>query len=237
MDAFDNQVTLFSRSINHIFLPIIMDPFDSFQRSPIKGTFFLHFILFICSMITVNWLPDVCFLYNLLFFLCLLWALESKYNPEPVQIAAIINLLAILFDIIVMSTNFSHNHYRDGFGFSIFLLICNILVRPFTTFVLLRIHNDRELRQTLYGGATTGSGIHNPNHDQFDVFGIGGRQGYQDLDSQQQQQPQSENQLSQQQQTKSNGPSSTTVVNMPYQSVPDQFPQLIDTTTTTPNKQ
>ncbi|KAH7638903.1 angiotensin ii [Dermatophagoides farinae] len=229
MDTFDNQVQSFSRSLNRLFLPIIMDPFNSFQRSPIKGTFFyISYCSHGYSMLTVNWLPEICFLYNLLFFLTLLWALESKENPEPIQFAAIINLLAILFDIIAMSTNFNHNHYREGFGFSIFLLICNILVRPFTTFVLLRIYSDRDIRQTLYGGGTTttsGSGIHNPNHDQFNVFG--NRTGYQDLDSQPQQ---------------SNGPSSTAtttaasaIVNMPYQSVPEPISQqqLIDTT---PNK-
>ncbi|OTF70428.1 Angiotensin II, type I receptor-associated protein-like protein [Euroglyphus maynei] len=124
-----------------------------------------------------------------------------------------------------MSINYNHNHYRDGFGFSIFLLICNILVRPFTTFVLLRIHNDRDLRQTLYGdAATTGSGIHNPNHDQFNVFG--NRSGYQDLDSQRrQQQPDHQTSQQQQQQQKSNGPSSPSKTNtMPYQSIPDPFP-------------
>ncbi|KPM04385.1 Angiotensin II, type I receptor-associated protein-like protein [Sarcoptes scabiei] len=162
-----------------------MDPFTAFNQSPLKGTFFIHFVLITSSMLTLNWLPEIFFFYNLFFFLSIFWALHSLDDPNPVQLASILNLSAVLFDIVAITSNYNDNHYRHGFAFSIFLLIVNTLARPFTSFFLLKIYGDREMNQTIYGGDPNRrfdrtTGMVNPIHEQF--HSNRSNNGYQNLD-------------------------------------------------------
>lgn len=102
------------------------------------------------------------------------------------------------------------------------LLICNIITRPFTSFILLRNYNDRDIRITMYGSnaATSGSGI--ANRDSFNRPSNRYQSDYQDLDRQSSDQPATNFDTTQ---IKVQHTSAST----PYQSVPDPIPNLIDT--------
>lgn len=164
-----------------------MDPIAVFNQSPIKGTFVSHFMLITWALITTDWMPTVFLLYNAFFFLALFWSLATPQNSEPVQLAAIINLLSILLDLMCIATNYGRYHFQDWFGFSLFLLIINLILRGITSIVLLRIYNDRNDRFGTYGGA----GVFGSGSDRAPFLNSGGSSGhhhraagYQDIDSQ-----------------------------------------------------
>lgn len=76
-------------------------------------------MLVILALITTDWLPRVFIYYNLVFYVCLLWSLHALHNPEPVQLAAILNLISILLDVMCIATNYEYGHNRSWFGFSL----------------------------------------------------------------------------------------------------------------------
>lgn len=81
---------------------------------------FLNFSSLGCrALITTDWMPTVFLLYNAFFFLALFWSLATPQNSEPVQLAAIINLLSILLDLMCIATNYGRYHFQDWFGFSL----------------------------------------------------------------------------------------------------------------------
>jgi len=162
-----------------------MDPLTVFNQSPIKGTFVLHFMLITWALITTDWMPKIFIFYNTFFFLSLFWSLGAPQNPEPVQLSAIINLLSILLDLLCIATNYSRYHFLDWFGFSIFLLIINLIVRAITSIVLLRIYNDRNDRFGAYNierPFSSGTGIRDAFSGGFSGRGAGRSGGYEDLD-------------------------------------------------------
>lgn len=89
------------------------------------------------------WSPDSYFFYNLLFHLVILWAIHCKDNVEPVQIAIAINVLAIFLDIITLAGFFPTSNRHAGEKFSAAMAIINLLIRPVSTFYLIRNYNQR----------------------------------------------------------------------------------------------
>ncbi|KAI2807227.1 hypothetical protein BLOT_009190 [Blomia tropicalis] len=196
-----------------------MDPVAAFNQSPIKGTFISHFMLVTLALITTDWMPKIFILYNSFFFFTLLWSLGAPQNCESVQLAAIINLLSILLDLISIAINYGRYHYLDWFGFSLFLLIVNLILRGITTIVLFRIYNDRNDRFGSYGldrSPFTGTGI----RDAFTNV-RSNQTGYQDLDANSP--PSNVTSSRDQVSSATSNVNNFETKNLSYQSVPDTF--------------
>ncbi|XP_012286385.1 uncharacterized protein LOC105702963 [Orussus abietinus] len=108
---------------------------------PLKIIFAVHFVL-ISWAVQGAWCPPSAMLYNLVFFVCLLWAIHNGQSDEPIQLALIVNILSILLDVIILSIYFPSSSYASE-KFSAAFLIINMIVRVVSTFVLLRVGQTR----------------------------------------------------------------------------------------------
>ena len=153
-----------------------MVDFSNVQNKTLKAIFIVHFIL-ITWGIQGFWSPDSYLFYNALFMLALLWGIHSKESDDPLQIAVIINVLSILFDVIVLAAYFPAS-FRSSERFSVAMTILNLVIRPVTSVILCRVASERG------GGDFAGRGTFG------DIFGRGDtvapgrpRAAYDDIDS------------------------------------------------------
>lgn len=107
------------------------------------------------------------------------WSIMSPESVESVLMFMILNLVSILLDIIFLGifAPIGSSYYADGsvgvYRFCLGMAIVNLLIKPFTSFILYRLYQDRGGQ---YGDLGI-PGIHN--------FGLGGNQGadrYEDID-------------------------------------------------------
>ena len=87
--------------------------------------------------------------YNAFFFLTLFWSVHEHLKPGPLQMATVVNLVSIVFDIIVAA---------NVEGPSLLLIIINILFRPLSAVVLLRKSYLRKRRFNLHTSEATSLG-------------------------------------------------------------------------------
>lgn len=115
---------------------IIPTLFDNYF---IKIIFLLHATATFLAELSLSSSVDIVIYstYNLLFLLCVLLAIVVDRNVDIVLLATLFDGLCILFDVIVLFTGAGH-----GF-LSIFLLIINLLMRPFSGILLLKNYSAR----------------------------------------------------------------------------------------------
>ncbi|RWS27037.1 type-1 angiotensin II receptor-associated protein-like protein [Leptotrombidium deliense] len=126
------------------------------QGPTLKIIFFAHLVPFVWGTQSY-WLPTSYTSYNIFFLLCVLWCIHSRESEEAVFMATMTNLLAILLDAITIGVYYGTS---GSTGFSIFMVIVNLLLRPITSLILLRFYNERAGRYSNYGipGFAPGSG-------------------------------------------------------------------------------
>ncbi|XP_046742256.1 uncharacterized protein LOC124408959 [Diprion similis] len=116
-----------------------MPNISSITHYPLKIIFAVH-LFFVTWGLQGNWYPGSLMFYNLLFFLCLLWAIHNLESDEPIQFALFINVLSIFFDVIALSTCFPDN----GWGkFYAAMMILNLIIRVVSSYSLLQIGRAR----------------------------------------------------------------------------------------------
>ncbi|XP_032683644.1 type-1 angiotensin II receptor-associated protein isoform X1 [Odontomachus brunneus] len=117
-----------------------MPNLSNLSHFPLKVIFTIHLILVTWS-IQGGWCPKSVMFYNLLFFVCILWAVHNTESDEPLQFALFINVLSMFFDVITLSV-----YYPSSGAFNTFsaaFSIINLIVRPITSIYLLRIGQGR----------------------------------------------------------------------------------------------
>ncbi|XP_076302355.1 uncharacterized protein LOC143220621 [Lasioglossum baleicum] len=126
-----------------------MPNISSISHYPLKVIFAIHLVLVTWS-IQGFWCPKSVMFYNLLFFVCLLWAIHNIESDEPLQFALFINVLSILLDIVTLAvyfpTNYVHTYMSYAFTsekFSAAIMIINMIARIVTSIYLLRIGQAR----------------------------------------------------------------------------------------------
>lgn len=119
-----------------------MPDLSNLSHFPLKVIFAMHLIL-VTWGIQGNWCPKSAMLYNLLFFICLLWAVHNIESDEPLQFALSINVLSIFFDIVTLSVYFPSDRPYASEKFSAAFMIINLIVRVVTSIYLLRIGQAR----------------------------------------------------------------------------------------------
>lgn len=134
-------------------------------NAPLKGIFFIHF-LFSTWAIQASWLPGSYFYYNIVLLVVLLWSLHNKDSEEPVIMAFGVNILSIFLDVISVAIYYPRAHDYSEVHFSAAMFIINLLLRPVTSVLLVKVYNERSGRYNNLG---------------FPGFGIG-RGPYEDID-------------------------------------------------------
>ncbi|XP_014610389.1 PREDICTED: type-1 angiotensin II receptor-associated protein [Polistes canadensis] len=119
-----------------------MPDLSSISHFPLKVIFAIHLVL-VTWGIQGHWCPRSAMFYNLLFFICLLWAVHSIESDEPLQFALFINVLSIFFDIVTLSVYFPIGLAYASEKFSAAFMIINLIVRVVTSIYLLRIGQAR----------------------------------------------------------------------------------------------
>ncbi|KAG7210033.1 hypothetical protein KM043_011611 [Ampulex compressa] len=117
-----------------------MPNLSSISHFPLKLIFVVHLILATWSL-QGHWCPKSVMFYNLLFFICILWATHNIESDEPLQFALFINVLSIFFDVITLAVYFPLSYGFEKFSAAI--MIINIIARVITSIHLLRIGQAR----------------------------------------------------------------------------------------------
>ncbi|RZF43318.1 hypothetical protein LSTR_LSTR001579 [Laodelphax striatellus] len=113
---------------------IIIISMDRFKPTTLlKLVFAVHFVL-ISWGVQGYWSPDSYLFYNLFFLFALIWSIYEKEKEEPLQIAILINVCAILMDVIVIFFYFPLIGGWSVLSYS--LAILNLVFRPLTTIVM-----------------------------------------------------------------------------------------------------
>ncbi|KAH9387994.1 hypothetical protein TYRP_014686 [Tyrophagus putrescentiae] len=130
----------------------------------IVSVFAVHFLLITATIIASRSSDgEIIAFYNAFFFVALFLAVYEHLKPGPLQLATVINLLSIIFDILMIG-----NVYYDA---AQLFLIINIVFRPLTTVVLLRKSYQRKRRLQLHSSEATSLAsaiknlLYNPNAD------------------------------------------------------------------------
>nr|XP_033336056.1 uncharacterized protein LOC117226124 isoform X1 [Megalopta genalis] len=113
---------------------------SSISQFPLKVIFAIHLVL-VTWTVQGFWCPKSVMFYNLLFFVCILWAIHHIESDEPVQFALLINVLSIFLDVITLAIYFPTTYAAEKFSAAI--MIINLIARVITSISLLRIGQAR----------------------------------------------------------------------------------------------
>ncbi|KAF5293747.1 hypothetical protein FQA39_LY03232 [Lamprigera yunnana] len=128
----------------------------------LKVVFIIHFIL--TSMAGIGyWTPPSYVFYNFVLIIVLLWSIHRSDTAEPLQFSIFINGTSIILDVLTLTMRFPDSHSASE-RFSAALAIILLLVRPATTFYLIRLFQERHSSDT--GNFFPSS--HNRNYEDMD---------------------------------------------------------------------
>ncbi|XP_011198934.1 PREDICTED: uncharacterized protein LOC108971305 [Bactrocera latifrons] len=130
---------------------------SSFVR--VKLVAFVHFF-FITNAMLGTWGHGAYEFYNFLFMIAMFWTIHCKESIEAAQVALVINVSSIFFDLINIIVYFDFMN-----GWAVAFSIINLVLRPITVILLYREFNSRG------GSLQTGS-----------VFPTTQQRTYQDID-------------------------------------------------------
>ncbi|KAH0950404.1 hypothetical protein HN011_001397 [Eciton burchellii] len=119
-----------------------MSNLTNLSHFPLKMIFTIHLIL-VTWAIQGTWCPKSVLFYNLLFFICILWAVHSIESDEPLQFALIVNVFSIFLDVVVLAVYYPTEGFNASNKFSTAFMIINLIARPISSMYLLRIGQGR----------------------------------------------------------------------------------------------
>ncbi|XP_044730849.1 type-1 angiotensin II receptor-associated protein-like [Chrysoperla carnea] len=112
------------------------------KNTALKLVFIIHLILVAWGS-QGYWSSDSYIFVNLIFMGILVWGMHSFDNPEPIQLAVAVNVVAIVLDLILVSIRYPAGTNKVSDRFSAWMAILNMIARPFTTIVLWKIYEER----------------------------------------------------------------------------------------------
>lgn len=107
----------------------------------VKIIFLLHFIL-TCLACLGAWESDGMFFYNFVLLLCLIWGQFRPRNEEPIQLAVVVNVVSIFFDLGLISGNFPPSYWPNQFYAAIMCIII-LICRFGTSYFLAKESQER----------------------------------------------------------------------------------------------
>lgn len=115
------------------------------------------------------WSSDSYLFTNIVFFGVIIWGMQCHDNPEPIQLAIVVNVISIILDVILLSIRYPAGTGRISDRFSAGMALVNLIVRPFTSFILYNILSERH--------GTNGGGGSYDNIDRPVIHSVPGGQG------------------------------------------------------------
>ncbi|XP_004523929.1 uncharacterized protein LOC101450410 [Ceratitis capitata] len=103
----------------------------------VKLVAFVHFF-FITNAMFGTWGHGAYEFYNFLFIIAMFWTMHCKESIEAAQVALVINVSSILFDLICIIVYFNWMN-----GWAMVFSIINLILRPVTVVLLYREFNSR----------------------------------------------------------------------------------------------
>ncbi|CAD5112639.1 DgyrCDS1853 [Dimorphilus gyrociliatus] len=106
----------------------------------LKVIFTVHFVLTVWSGMCV--FPTSYLLTQGVILAFEFWAIVNSENPEPIQMGLLTQLVSIVLDIVMISVH-SNNYNYSLARFCLAMAVINLIIKPFTGFVLYRIYQER----------------------------------------------------------------------------------------------
>ncbi|KAG5329785.1 ATRAP protein, partial [Acromyrmex charruanus] len=119
-----------------------MPNLTNLSHFPLKIIFAIHLLLVSWGM-QGHWCPKSVLVYNLLFFVCIFWAVHNAESDEPLQFAFFINVFSIFLDVIALVLYYPSMFTDGSEKFSAAVMIINLIIRPISSIYLLRIGQGR----------------------------------------------------------------------------------------------
>lgn len=124
------------------------------SHTSLRVVVIVHFILTVWASMTPNYLPTAYIYMNLFILAFGAYGILNPDNVEAVFMCTLLSAASILLDAIMIGIHeqIGHGIYeklltdanqRNEYRFSLGMSIINLLIKPFTTFVLYRIYQDR----------------------------------------------------------------------------------------------
>nr|XP_023023216.1 type-1 angiotensin II receptor-associated protein [Leptinotarsa decemlineata] len=135
----------------------------------LKIIFLIHFIFISLSSLG-TWSSTGYLFYNSILTILLIWAIYHEQSHEPVQLAIVVNACSIVLDILLLVMAFPSNpNYSAREKFSAAMAILHLIIRPFSSIVLIRNLEERSgSTGVLTGILGGGGGGHDENYEDID---------------------------------------------------------------------
>ncbi|CAG9773686.1 unnamed protein product [Ceutorhynchus assimilis] len=108
----------------------------------VKIIFLIHFV-FISLSCMGFWATNAYLFYNSILIFLLLWSIFHGQLQEPLQLAIVVNGSSIILDILLLIMNFPYSLNGAAAKFSAAMAVLHLIIRPFTTFVLIKNLEER----------------------------------------------------------------------------------------------
>ncbi|KAG5877038.1 hypothetical protein JTB14_006519 [Gonioctena quinquepunctata] len=132
----------------------------------LKIIFLVHFVFISLSSLG-RWSSTGYLYYNCILTLLLIWGIYHDQSHEPIQLAIVVNGCSIILDILLLVMAFPSNSGESREKFSAAMAILHLIVRPFSTIVLIRNLEERSGSTGVLTGILS-SGGHNENYEDID---------------------------------------------------------------------
>ncbi|OWF41219.1 type-1 angiotensin II receptor-associated protein-like isoform X2 [Mizuhopecten yessoensis] len=118
----------------------------------LKAIIIVHFVLVIWASMMEGYLPPAYWAMNLFILMLGVWGIACPESADAILMFLILHLISILQDIIFIAIHqplaydaFERPNSKrvSEFRFSTGMSIVNLIVKPFTSFLLYRIFKDR----------------------------------------------------------------------------------------------
>ncbi|XP_072396067.1 type-1 angiotensin II receptor-associated protein-like [Diabrotica undecimpunctata] len=138
-----------------------MPELSQIRNFRLKILFLIHFI-FISLSTMGYWSSNAYLFYNSLLILLFLWSLYHDQSHEPIQLAIVVNGSSIFLDILILVMGFPSSDDSARNKFSAAMAILHLIIRPFSTILLIKNLEERSgatgvLTGIFPGGNSTGS--------------------------------------------------------------------------------
>ncbi|KYB25937.1 type-1 angiotensin II receptor-associated protein isoform X1 [Tribolium castaneum] len=108
----------------------------------LKVIFLSHFVFIALSSMGF-WSTSAYLFYNFFFIIFLVWSLIQPQNEEPLQLAIVVNGVSIFLDILLLVMSYPSDAHSAREKFSAAMCILHLIVRPFSTIVLIKNLEER----------------------------------------------------------------------------------------------
>ncbi|KAJ3644672.1 hypothetical protein Zmor_022383 [Zophobas morio] len=108
----------------------------------LKVLFLAHFV-FIALSSMGYWSSSAFLFYNFFLILFLVWSIYQPDSEEPMQMAIVVNGVSIFLDILLLVMSYPSGAAAAREKFSAAMCILHLIIRPFSTIVLIKNLEER----------------------------------------------------------------------------------------------